>query len=94
MVRQRTHDGGRVRSWSGSDSSGLDGGVGRHWNKTEPGGRDMDRRDEKPLAATAVVVAFVLGVSALVRAISGPHESNPAGNHPSTATPLWVLAGN
>jgi len=54
----------------------------------------MDRRDEKPLAATAVVVAFVLGVSALVRAISGPRESNPAGNHPSTATPLWVLAGN
>jgi hypothetical protein len=53
----------------------------------------MDRRDEKPLAATAIVVGFVLGVSVLVRVISGPHEANLASNHPGTASPLWVLAG-
>jgi hypothetical protein len=53
----------------------------------------MDRRDEKPLAATAIVVTFVLGISALVRVISGAQEANVAGNQPGTATPLWVLAG-
>ena len=53
----------------------------------------MDRRrDEKPLAATALVVAFVLGVSALVRVINGAYEPNPAGHHPGTGSPLWVLA--
>jgi hypothetical protein len=53
----------------------------------------MDRRDEKPLAATAIVVAFVLGVSALVRVMSGPHEANLSGYQPGNVTPLWVLAG-
>jgi len=53
----------------------------------------MDRRDEKPLAATAIVVAFVLGVSVLVRVISGAYEANPSGHHPGTGSPLWVLAG-
>jgi hypothetical protein len=53
----------------------------------------MDRRrDEKPLAATALVVAFVLGVSALVRVISGAYEPNPADHHLGTGSPLWVLA--
>jgi hypothetical protein len=53
----------------------------------------MNSRDEGPLAATAVAVAFVLGVSALVRVISGSQEPNLAGNHPRTPTTLWVLAG-
>jgi hypothetical protein len=54
----------------------------------------MDRRrDEKPLAATALVVAFVLGVSALVRVIGGAYEPNPAGHHPGTGSQLWVMAG-
>jgi hypothetical protein len=42
------------------------------------------KRDEKPLAATAVVVTFVLGVSALVQVISGPHEPIPAEIYPMT----------
>jgi hypothetical protein len=53
----------------------------------------MDRRDEKPLAATAVVVAFVLGVSAVVRVISGAHELTPSGDQPGKLTPVLLLAG-
>ncbi len=73
---------------------GLSPSLVFRWRRLmSEGGRDMDRRDEKPLAPTAIVVAFVLGVSVLVRVISGAYEPNPSGHHPGTGSPLWVLAG-
>jgi len=53
----------------------------------------MHDRDEKPVAATAVVVAVVLGVAALVRLISSTYEPNIGHRHPATSAPLWEMAG-
>jgi hypothetical protein len=53
----------------------------------------MRGRDEKPVAAAAVVVAVVLGVATVVRIISNTYAPNLGDRYPGTSTPLWVLAG-
>lgn len=50
----------------------------------------MHYRDEKPVAATAIVVAVVLGVSALVRLVNGSAEPNV--RQPTPAV-FFVMAG-
>jgi hypothetical protein len=50
----------------------------------------MHYRDERPVAATAIVVAAVLGVSALVRLVNAGHEPSSAHQPPPT---LFVMAG-
>jgi hypothetical protein len=50
----------------------------------------MHYRDERPVAATAIVVAVVLGLSALVRLVNAGHERNIVQQHPPT---LFVIAG-
>jgi hypothetical protein len=53
----------------------------------------MHYRDDKPMAATAIVVAVVLGIGGLVRIINSTYEPN-IGHRPSTTSaPLWVMAG-
>jgi hypothetical protein len=61
--------------------------------KIKGGGAKMHCRDDKPVAATAVVVAVVLGVGVLVRLIGGTYAPNTGHGHPATSAPLWVLAG-
>jgi hypothetical protein len=53
---------------------------------------EMRYGDEKPKAATAIVVAVILGVGALVRVIN-TYEPNIGHRHPATSPPLWVMAG-
>jgi hypothetical protein len=53
----------------------------------------MHYRDEKPVAATAIVVAVLLSVGALVRVINSTYEPNVGHRHPATSAPLWVMAG-
>jgi hypothetical protein len=50
----------------------------------------MHHGDEKPLAATAIVVAVVLGVSAFVRLVNGGPEPNARQPHPAVS---FVMAG-
>jgi hypothetical protein len=53
-------------------------------------GAEMHYRDEKPVAATAIVVVVVLGVSALVRLLNGSYEPTIGPRHPATS---FVMAG-
>jgi hypothetical protein len=53
----------------------------------------MHYRDDKPVAATAVVVAFVLGVAILVRVIGSTYEPNIEARYPGTSASSWVMAG-
>jgi hypothetical protein len=50
----------------------------------------MHYRDEKPVAATAIVVMVTLGVSALVRLINGSYEPSFDQRHRATS---FVMAG-
>jgi hypothetical protein len=51
----------------------------------------MHYRDDKPVAATSVVMAVVLGIGALVRLVNSAYEPN--NGHPANPEPLWVMAG-
>jgi hypothetical protein len=53
----------------------------------------MHYRDDKPVAATAIVVAVVLGVGALVRVINSTYEPDIGNRDPAISAPLWVMAG-
>jgi hypothetical protein len=49
----------------------------------------MRHRDEKPIAATALVVAVVLGIGTLVRVINTYEAAIEDRHH----RPFWVVAG-
>ena len=53
----------------------------------------MHHRDDRPLAATAIVTAVLFGVGALVQVINSANEPNIVAQRVATSTPLWVMAG-
>jgi hypothetical protein len=53
----------------------------------------MHYRDDKPMAATAMVVAVVLGIGGLVRIINSTYEPNIGHRPPASSAPVWVMAG-
>jgi hypothetical protein len=53
----------------------------------------MQDQDEKPVTATAMVVAVVLGIAAVVRVVTSTHGPNLEDRYPGTSAPLWTLAG-
>ena len=53
----------------------------------------MQGRDEKPLAATAVVVGFVLTVALLLRLVGATDEPNTGDRYRGSSTLLWPIAG-
>jgi hypothetical protein len=52
----------------------------------------MHYPDEKPVAATAIVVAVVLGVGTLVRLISSTYEPNLDDRYQGTSATLLAMA--
>jgi len=54
---------------------------------------EMHYPDEKPVAATAIVVAVVLGVGTLVRLISSTYEPNLDHRYQGTSATLLAMAG-
>ena len=53
----------------------------------------MRDRDERPVAATAIVVAFVLGVATLTRLISTTYEPNIGHRYQGTSATLLAMVG-